>query len=103
MGKPAKIKRNKKNIQYIIDLYASDKTRKQVQEEIAEKFGVCERQVRRVAKELGINQIQSRVSNDKVLIYDIETSRVRAYVWSTGKQYINHKQLRSQTTIISIA
>ena len=39
----------------------------------------------------------------KVLVYDIETSRVKADVWSSGKQYINHNQLRSETTIISIA
>ena len=39
----------------------------------------------------------------RVMIYDIETSRVTAKIWSTGKQYINHKQLKSETTIISIS
>ena len=39
----------------------------------------------------------------RVMIYDIETSRVVAKVWGTGKQYINHKQLKSETKIISIS
>jgi len=43
----------------------------------------------------------------KVLVYDIETSQVRADVWSTGKQYIRHDQLvegpEGETRIISIA
>ena len=39
----------------------------------------------------------------KVLVYDIETSRVPALVWGTGKTYIRHSQLRGRTKIISIA
>ena len=39
----------------------------------------------------------------RVMIYDIETSRVTAKVWGTGKTYVTHKQLRSETTIISIS
>ena len=42
-------------------------------------------------------------ASSKVMIYDIETSRVTAKVWGTGKTYITHKQLRSETTIISIS
>lgn len=30
----------------------------------------------------------------KTLIYDIETLPVRAYVWRTGKQYVNHGQIK---------
>ena len=94
---------SKKDKQIIIDLYSSDKSRKQVQEELAEHFNIKVRQVRNYAKELGINQMQSNVSNDKVMVYDIETSRVPARVWWTGKQYINHKQLKGQAKIISIS
>ncbi len=43
----------------------------------------------------------------KVMVYDIETSQVRADVWGTGKQYIRHDQLvdgpEGETRIISIA
>lgn len=38
----------------------------------------------------------------KVLIYDIETSRTPAMVWSTGKQYIRHDQLLDDPKIITI-
>ena len=51
--------------------------------------------------------IAKRESNKKaerkVLVYDIETSRVPALVWGTGKTYIRHSQLRGRTKIISIA
>ena len=96
-------KLSKKDKQYIIDLYSSDKPRKEIQEELSDYFDVCTRTIRKYAKHLGLNNVHSNVSNDKILVYDIETSRVKADVWSTGKQYINHKQLRSKTTIISIA
>ena len=42
-------------------------------------------------------------SESKVMIYDIETSRVSAKIWNTGQQYINHSTLTSHTRIISIA
>jgi len=42
-------------------------------------------------------------SERRVLVYDIETSRVPALVWGTGKTYIKHSQLRGRTKIISIA
>ena len=96
-------KLSKSNRQVIIDLYSSDKPRKQIQEELSDFLNVSERTVRSYAKALGINQIRSNVSNDRVLIYDIETCRVKVDTWWTGKQYINHKQLRSDAKIISIA
>jgi DNA polymerase elongation subunit (family B) len=94
---------SKKKKQTIIDAYSSDKPRKQVQEELAELFNVSERMIRVYAKELGVNQIHSRVSNDKVMVYDIETSRVEASLWWTGKQYVNYKTLRGEAKIISIS
>ncbi len=46
-------------------------------------------------------------SKHKVMVYDIETSLVRADVWGTGKTYIRHDQLipgpEGETRIISIA
>lgn len=39
----------------------------------------------------------------KVMIYDIETSRVSAKLWNTGQQYVNHSTLSTHTRIISIA
>lgn len=43
----------------------------------------------------------------KVMVYDIETSQVKANLWGTGKQYVRHSQLvdgpEGETRIISIA
>jgi uncharacterized protein YprB with RNaseH-like and TPR domain len=94
---------SKNKRQSIIDMYSSDKPRQQIQEELSDLLNVSVRTVRSYAKSLGINQIHSNVSNDRVLVYDIETCRVKVDTWWTGKQYINHKQLRSDAKIISIA
>ena len=96
-------KLSKKDKQHIIDLYSSDKPRKQVQEELSEYFDVSVRTIRRYAEALDISKTFSNISNSRILVYDIETSRIKVDVWGTGKQYINHAQLRNHTTIISIA
>lgn len=96
-------KLSKKDKQYIIDLYASSKAKKDIQRELSEYFNISERAVRKYAKQLGLNVNYENVPNDKVLVYDIETSRVKADLWWTGKQFVNHKQLRSEPTIISIS
>lgn len=96
-------KLSKKDKQYLIDLYSSDRSRKEIEKELSELFDVSERTIRRYAMKLGLTFNQHDVEDEKIMVYDIETSRVKADVWSTGKQYINHTQLRSETTIISIA
>lgn len=94
---------SKKNRQLIIDQYSSNKSRKKVQEQLSKFLNVTTRQVRNYARELNLGVKNIDIINDKVMVYDIETSRVKADIWWTGKQYINHKQLRSEPTIISIA
>jgi DNA polymerase III epsilon subunit-like protein len=46
-------------------------------------------------------------ANGKVMVYDIETSLVKGYLWGTGKQYVRHDQLaegpEGETRIISIS
>ena len=96
-------KLSKKDRQLIIDQYSSNKPRKQVQTELSEYLNVTRRHVRNYARELNLSIKASEIVNDKVMVYDIETSRVKADVWWTGKQYINHKQLRNEPKIISIA
>ena len=94
---------SKKNRQLIIDQYSSSKSRKQVQQELAEELGVTSRCIRKYAKELSISVKASNIVDEKIMVYDIETSRTEATVWWTGKQYINHKQLRTEPKIISVA
>tara|TARA_R110002095_G_scaffold193603_1_gene171912 strand:+ start:35066 stop:36010 length:945 start_codon:yes stop_codon:yes gene_type:complete len=96
-------KLSKKDRQLIIDQYSSNKPRKKVQQELSEFLKVTRRTIRSYAKELNLGIKASELVDDKIITYDIETSRIKAYVWSTGKQYINHLQTRSETTIISIA
>lgn len=94
---------SKKDKQYIIDLYSSDKDRKDIQEELSDYFDVSVRQIRYYAKQLGLNIDYKNISLDKIMVYDIETSLMEANVFWTGKTYINHKQLRNEAKIISIA
>jgi uncharacterized protein YprB with RNaseH-like and TPR domain len=94
---------SKKNRQLIIDQYASNKPRKQVQEELGEFLSLSVRTIRSYAKELSLSVMASEIVDDKIMVYDIETSRIEATVWWTGKQYINHKQLKTEAKIISIA
>ena len=94
---------SKKSRQLIIDQYSSSKSRKDVQEELSKELGVTTRCIRRYAKELSISVKASNLVDDKIMVYDIETSRTEATVWWTGKQYINHKQLRTEPKIISVA
>ena len=89
--------------QLIIDLYSSNKKRKDVELELSNYFNVSKRQVRTYAQQMGLTFSQKNVVDSKVMVYDIETSRVTAKLWSTGKQYVKHNSLKSETTIISIA
>lgn len=100
-GKQKKLSKAEK--QRLIDLYSSSLKKSEVQKKLSKEFDVSIRTIRRLANELGLNVIHKNVKADKVMVYDIETSRVKVDTWWTGKQYINHKQLRSEPTIISIA
>lgn len=85
----------------LVDLYASDLPRGEIQKRLAKKFKVTTRTIRTEANRLGL--MNRAIPNDKILVYDIETSRVQVDVWSTGKQYVRHDQLRTEPKIISIA
>lgn len=58
---------------------------------------------RKVSKWIN-EKIEKKIKKEsKILIYDIETSRLKAHVWWTGKQYISHSQLIDETKIITIS
>lgn len=92
-----------KEKQRLIDLYSSSMSKLDVQKKLSKEFGIAARTVRYIAKQLGVNVLHQNVKEDKVMVYDIETSRIKVDTFWTGKQYINHKQLRSEAKIISIA
>jgi len=92
-----------KDYAFIRGMYASKLlSKKEVQEAVAKHYGIHPRTVRKWANKLGINTMNA-AEDQKILVYDIETSRVEVKAWGTGKTYINHGQLRSETRIISIA
>lgn len=47
--------------------------------------------------------LDTPVESPKVLIYDIETARVQANLWWSGKQYVNGTQITSDPSIITVA
>ena len=80
------------DVDLIKDLYRQadnpqeDLTRKEAQGQLADRFGVTERSIRNWAKELQIGVMGHNViDGTKILIYDVETPRLRANVWWSGK------------------
>lgn len=81
-----------------------DKSREEVQENLAKYFNVTTRTIRKWAKKMEVGVLpKNKVNPSKILIYDIETSRVRAWIWWTGKQYISHDQLIDEPKIITVS
>lgn len=86
----------------IIAAYNRESSQADTQSSLASMFGVTTRTIRNWANSLGLTGVE--LSNDfKIMVYDIETSRVTAKVWWTGKQYVGHKQLTEEPKIISIS
>ena len=69
------------------------------------RYRLSEEELETVLKMRGNDDLVQEAieKHSRVMIYDIETSRVSAKIWSTGKQYVNHTSLTSHTKIISIA
>lgn len=85
-------------------IYNKFSTRNKAQEKLSDKYNVSKRTIRNWARHIGLGVTKQNIINPlKILIYDIETSRVPAMVWWTGKQFINHDQLKSEPNIITIA
>lgn len=88
----------------IVKAYQSEKDRRDVQEELADYFDVAPRTIRRWAKELQVGvMLQNVVDASRIMVYDIETSRVPAWVFWSGKQYVHADQLADEPKIISIS
>tara|TARA_R110002049_G_scaffold230196_2_gene402340 strand:+ start:2297 stop:3163 length:867 start_codon:yes stop_codon:yes gene_type:complete len=67
------------------------------------RYRLSDKEIQSLMVSRGVDPSTMKKTSHDVMIYDIETSRVTAKLWGTGKQYVNHKQLRSETTIISIS
>lgn len=84
--------------------YSDEASKKDAQEFLSDYFDVSERTVRNWANKLELGMMSKNIVNPtKILIYDIETSRVSAKLFWTGKTYINYKQIRGEPSIISVS
>ena len=87
-----------------ISAYENNQSREEIQKKIAKKFNIHTRTVRKWAKKLGVGLMKNNIVNpSKILVYDIETSRVKAKIWWSGKQYVAGNQLVEQPKIITVA
>ena len=86
----------------IVAAYNRESSQANTQSNLASMFGVTTRTIRNWANSLGLTGVE--LSSDfRIMVYDIETSRVTAKVWWTGKQYVGHKQLLEEPKVISIS
>ena len=83
--------------------YRREDSKSKAQNQLASTFGVTTRTVRQWAQNLGLTGDNTTTDSFRVMIYDIETSRVNAKVWWTGKQYVGHKNLTSEPKMISVS
>lgn len=83
--------------------YLTATTRKQAQETLSDVFGVSERTVRRWAKQMEVGVMEKNLTKpNNILIYDIETPRLAAELWWSGKQWVNGLDIKDEPRIISI-
>lgn len=88
----------------IIKVYKESKSREEAQSKLADYFEVTPRAIRKWAKRLGVGVMAKNIINpSRVMIYDIETARVPAKLFWSGKQFVSYKQLRDVPKIISVA
>jgi hypothetical protein len=93
-----------RDIELITAQYRSNSPRRVVQKELSELFGVSRRTIRKWANRLELGVLKENVTNpSRILIYDIETPRLMAELWWSGKQYVNGNDIMDEPRIISIS
>ena len=94
----------KADVEHIRAMYRTGQSRADVQEELAEEYDVHPRTIRKWTKRLEIGVLKENVVNPaRILIYDIETPRLRAELWWSGQQYVNGNDVIDEPKIISIS
>lgn len=84
--------------------YKEKDSKKSAQESLSSHYNVSERTIRKWAEKIGVGVMAKNITApSKILVYDIETGRIPAMVWWTGKQYVGHHQLTEEPKIITIA
>ena len=92
------------DIDLIKQVYTKIDDREECYRIISKKFSVTERTVRNWAVKLGVGgEKHNQNKRNKVLVYDIETSRGEFKAFWTGKQYLGYKAMIKEPAIISIS
>lgn len=95
----------KEKLENCLDLYKSGKRIIDIAKLMCEVDGIpyTENERKKISK--WVNEaLENKIKvENKILIYDIETTKLLADVWWTGKQFVSHTSLRSETKIISIS
>ena len=90
--------------EYIRQIYSKyENNRSEAQRILSTHFGVTTRTIRNWVNYMGLLSDDADNGPRKVLIYDLETSRVLADVWWAHKQYVSHDQLMEEPRIITVA
>lgn len=94
-----------KHLQESYQLYSQNKNITATAKEICYKYSISYTDSERKKISTWINEkIEKKIKKEaKILIYDIETTKLLADVWWTGKQYIGHDKIRTETKIISVS
>ncbi|MCK5015691.1 MAG: ribonuclease H-like domain-containing protein [Candidatus Peribacteraceae bacterium] len=84
----------KRDIDLIRNTYEKNPSRKNGQMALSTLFDVDRRTIRKWAKKLGIGVLSTNIVDPaKIMIYDIETPRVKFWAWRSGKQFLNGNDL----------
>lgn len=93
------------DLQECLSLYNKGVKITEIAKHICIKHGTTyvENDRKRISKWIN-DSLEGKIKTEtKILIYDIETTKLLADVWWTGKQYVSHTSLRTETKIISIS
>lgn len=92
-----------KDFESIRSAYRSSLSKEEVQAMLADKYSVHPRTIRKWARRMNLGTVDNKDSTPRILIYDIETPRVRAELWWSGKQFVNGNDVVDEPRIISIS
>jgi hypothetical protein len=88
----------------ILEAYKNSASRKQAQSLLSNEFNVTKRTIRNWAKNLLVGVLPKNITHtNKILVYDIETSRAEFKLFWTGKQYVPASAIKKEPKIISIS
>ena len=88
----------------LIENVGDSKNRYRLKDKVAEALGLTLNKSKRYRiGDITKDRLSEIRSNPKIMVYDIETSRVTLKAWWTGKTYIRHQQIVTEPKIISIS